>query len=108
MNSPSLVLQIEEVAEKIHKSVSWVYRNAASVGGKKIAGSWFFTEEGVKDAISRGKEVPCSSNNRRTETHKAVRYKKGSAGMGIGHQKESEEAENPDRHGFASALQSVR
>lgn len=45
------ILQPQEIAARLHKSVRWVYDNGGALGGVKIAGSWFFTQEGLENAV---------------------------------------------------------
>lgn len=45
------ILQPQDIAGRLHKSVRWVYDNGNALGGVKIAGSWFFTQEGLENAV---------------------------------------------------------
>jgi len=45
-------LTVNEVANKLKVSVSWVYAHAHLIG-TKVGGIWFFYEEGINDAIRR-------------------------------------------------------
>ena len=51
------VLCARDVAELMGKSLRWVYDHAPDLNGSKIGGSWFWTRQGVSDAIQRGQEL---------------------------------------------------
>jgi hypothetical protein len=36
------ILSVEETAQYLRKSISWVYKNADKLGGRKLGGSLFF------------------------------------------------------------------
>jgi hypothetical protein len=40
--SEKSIMTVEEVAQFMQKSVSWIYKNAATLGGRKLGGSLFF------------------------------------------------------------------
>lgn len=40
------IMDPEEVARYLHKSVSWVYKNWQMLGGRKLRGSLFFPGKG--------------------------------------------------------------
>ena len=52
---PIKLLQPKEIASRLQKSLGWVYAHAGELGASKIGGSYIFTEEGLEDAIQRGK-----------------------------------------------------
>ena len=41
-NSEKSIMTVEETARFMRKSVSWVYKNSADLGGRKLGGSLFF------------------------------------------------------------------
>ena len=41
-NSEKSIMTVEETARFMQKSVSWVYKNSADLGGRKLGGSLFF------------------------------------------------------------------
>ena len=50
-------MTVEETAQFMRKSVSWVYKNADALGGRKLGGSLFFpSKEDLYDSLfSKGK-----------------------------------------------------
>jgi len=74
-------LSVKEVAASMGKSPKWVYTHAKELGGKKL-GNWFFTREGLKNALQGGESVQGSDLSRRQTVLKAVPNKERSLGMG--------------------------
>ena len=50
----AVVLSPKQVAEMLAVSVRWVYSNARLLGGSKVGGKLFFTQDGVNHALQRG------------------------------------------------------
>jgi len=44
-NNEKSIMTLEEVAQFLHKSESWVYKHWKKLGGKKLGGSLFFPEK---------------------------------------------------------------
>ncbi len=78
-------MSIKDVAKELKVSVSWVYTNADLLG-TKIGGMWFFTKEGVEDAIRRRDPVEGSGQTSRVrgKGNKVMGNKKTSRPMGKG------------------------
>ena len=101
------VLKPVEIADMLGKSKTWVYRNALELGASRIGGSWIFTQEGLENALQRGKEVESGASiQRRTPQDNAVRDKKRSprirGGSKEGGSEKREEA--AARHGLDDFL----
>jgi hypothetical protein len=101
-------LDAKDVKHLMRKSLRWVYDHASELGGRKIGGSWFFTEEGLSDAISGREKVAGKSDVRGAKTYGLVRNEKAGQGMGS-RKKKKIKAEGPEhdanRHGLGSFLQ---
>jgi len=76
-------LSIYDVAQELRVSVSWVYANAHLLG-TKLGGMWFFTKEGVEDAIRRREPMEGSGPVSRHKRDEAIRHKKGRVKVGKG------------------------
>ena len=76
------ILSVKEVATYLKASTSWVYAYAPELGGAKIGGTWFFTEEGVDDALSKWQEMASTYHASGAEAYKTVRDEKGSSAVG--------------------------
>jgi hypothetical protein len=78
-------MSINAVAMELKVSVSWVYANAHLLG-TKLGGMWFFTKEGLEDAIRRREPVEGSGQTSRVKDkgNKAVGNKKTGRAMGKG------------------------
>jgi hypothetical protein len=99
-------LDAKEVAKKCGKSTRWVYQNAEELGGKKIAGSWMFTEEVLDYAIVGQVKEKMERESRVERAMSAVRLqnKARSSGLGKGDAGQASENNgdtgNPNRHGL--------
>lgn len=76
-------MSINDVAKELRVSVSWIYANAHLLG-TKIGGMWFFTKEGVEDAIRRREPVEGSGQASRVrgKGNKTMGNKKTGVSMG--------------------------
>jgi len=79
-----MVLSVQELSEKLHKSISWIYKNARELGGVKVAGSWIFTQEGLDNALLGAKQTTMESANHleRPKVSTAIPNQARSQGMG--------------------------
>lgn len=96
-----IILSVAEVSAIMKKSQKWVYNHAGELGASRVGGSWIFTQEGLIDALERGKRVegclPGSGNRQANSAD--VRHKKRSRKMGAGHG-HREVDPDPGRHGL--------
>lgn len=49
-------LTIDQICKMLDKKKSWVYDHAHDLGGIKIGGSWFFTEDNFRLAMATLKD----------------------------------------------------
>tara|TARA_Y100001954_G_scaffold238820_1_gene308750 strand:- start:29194 stop:29640 length:447 start_codon:yes stop_codon:yes gene_type:complete len=108
-----------DVAAALQKSVEWVYKNAADLGGVNVGGRWLFYENNIVEALrptSKGgsdagkTEEPEDGKNRmvwtgdaarRTQEGKKARYQEESLGVGAFDQAEVERVFiDEDPHGL--------
>jgi hypothetical protein len=61
------ILTVKELSAILRKNERWVYANAGKLGAVKISGSWIFTEGGLVNAISTGKQMEGSAEIQRRE-----------------------------------------
>jgi|SRR5208283_4286008 len=99
------ILQPEEIAVRLKKSKRWVYDHGAALGGRKIGGSWFFTEEGLEHAIlgQIEKTVARAGQMEWSATSVRLRHQERSRGLGIGKAKGAAQGvreNDADRHGL--------
>jgi len=99
-------LNAKEVANILRKSPRWVYRNATILGGKKIAGSYLFSEEGLKNAVQGRQEMAGKNHNHGKKVHGSNGNKKRGARMGDRKAKgdKTERRELASRAGFTDFL----
>lgn len=101
-----VMMTIEEVAEYLHKSPSWVYKNWRILGGKKLGGSLFFpAKEELYERIlfKKQKKVEIRLHQKRNQVHGNLvgdkRSGKGSRVQKKGGTEEPETGGNdPNRH----------
>lgn len=92
MNNTPQIMTPKETARLLQKSLKWVYRNAQALGGSKIGGSLFFTDEGVWDAIQRGQKVAGSGDGQpKTGCTEIIQIKERSRRVGTQLQEKSQE-----------------
>jgi len=85
-NSKKSIMTVEEVAQFMGKSASWVYKNSHALGGRKLGGSLFFpSKEDLYDNLFSGKEgvevrlrVPKEATNQSLVQNKNRRQTGGS------------------------------
>ena len=99
----------KKVAEKLQKSLSWVYAHAEELGGVRIGGSWFFTEEGLEVAFQIKRQEGLARTS--TNSGKAVsgRFSHQASGRRLGSKKKTgittrDPEQDPDRHGLGRFL----
>jgi len=100
------IIQPEHIAIKLGKSKRWVYSHALDLGGKKIGGSWFFTEEGFENAILGNDEenVAWTGQVPRSKFSSRLPHKTGSYRLGSKKTKRTTDVgteDDTDRHGLA-------
>jgi hypothetical protein len=69
----------KDVAQQLHKSLQWVYRNAKVLGAARIEGSWIFTEESLEAAIALKREQPIRKYEEMAATEKKRELRKEGA-----------------------------
>jgi hypothetical protein len=100
------ILTPEEVAEFLHKSVSWVYKHSEELGGRKLGGSLFFPrkEELYEHLFPKreGMEVRFHPDSKQVHRCRIQNKNSGkkSNGQKKGGNKQSENRDNPNRHGL--------
>lgn len=97
------------VASKLGKSLKWVYEHGAELGGRRIGGSWFFTEEGLEYAIlgQIEKDVARTSQVARANAPRRLPHKERSRGLGSRKKKSASQGRgeyDADRHGLGKFL----
>src|SRR5271157_1740184 len=94
-----------EIAQKLGKSISWVYRHAGELGAARIGGSSIFTEEALNNAIQTGQQVARNRNGEWPEGIKTSRDQSSSRTMGNRKRKRTQVFDtDPGRHGLAHLL----
>jgi hypothetical protein len=56
-------------------SERWVYNHAEDLGARKIGGRLIWTEQGVRNAIKGGEDLPRNSEEKRGPVHQKVQDK---------------------------------
>lgn len=100
------ILTPQNIAEKLEKSTRWVYQNALQLGGVKIGGSWFFTGEGLKNAVQGREKMAGEGHVSGSKVHSIATNQISCKRMGGKKNKESEKyrQEAASRHGFSNLL----
>jgi hypothetical protein len=103
------ILQPQDIAVRLHRSVRWVYDNGNALGGVKIAGSWFFTQEGLENAIVGQGEgnLESTSQTRRAKISSQLQNKKRSIRVGAQEAQRvirRTKEDNDNRHGLGDLL----
>lgn len=105
------MLSAKEIANKLNKSVGWVYAHAAELGAVRIGGSWIFTERRLNHAILGCEEetVACSSDVGRETTSSHFPYKARGPVMGREEARRvaREREEAARRHGLIDILHKI-
>ena len=101
------ILTPEETAQYLRKSLSWVYKNAEILGGRKLGGSLFFpAKEDLYERIFSKKEgVEVRLHTKRNQVHGSLVQNKNRGQTGgskkKGGNKESETGTgDPNRYGL--------
>lgn len=76
------ILTSKEVARYFRKSVGWVYNHFQELGGFKVGGLIFFTQEGLTNAIQRKQEMAGRGEAGRAQDYKVIQYAKRGRRMG--------------------------
>ena len=107
MTSPELKyyspLRVEAIAVMFGMSKKWVYDHWAKLGGKKIGGTIFFTEQGVRHALQGGQVLESHTEIQRNPGQNQIMPdKKRSLAMGNSREKtaERDRIEGAKRHGL--------
>lgn len=102
MTSPDIKILIpKEIAGILHKSERWVYANAADLGASRIAGSWIFTERGLKDALQReARNMARQGVSSGQTVYKTMQNQKRSQILGGAKEKRVKDNEGSDPHGL--------
>jgi len=101
------IMTPEETARYLRKSLSWVYKNADSLGGRKLGGSLFFpAKEDLYERIfcqRKGVEVRLHQQGNQAYRSLVQNQNRGKNSRGIkkkGVKQPPTGTENPDRHGL--------
>jgi len=101
------IMNIQEAAEYLRKSTSWVYKNWKALGGRKLGGSLFFpSKEDLYESIfQKRKGVAVRLHPEGDQVHRNLvqdkkRSKKGGSRKTKGGIKPGTTITNPDRHGL--------
>lgn len=104
------ILTPEETAQYLKKSISWVYKNAGILGGRKLGGSLFFpAKEDLYEFIfcqRKGVEVRLHPERKTLHRNMVQNQKRGQADRGQkkgGNTKprsSDDQRCNPNRHGI--------
>ena len=101
------IMTPEEVAQYLHKSMSWVYKNWQLLGGRKLKGSLFFPnkEDLYEHLFCKGEGVEIRLHPQWGQVHKRLvqNKKQGEASRSKkkGGDSKSEAGEgDPNRHGI--------
>lgn len=104
------ILTPEEVAQYLHKSLSWVYKNWKVLGGKKLRGSLFFPnkEELYEHLFHKRERMEVRLHPKRNQVYKCFVFNQGRGKIGFGKKKgvdkESKtEDKDPNRHKLLGA-----
>jgi len=101
------IMNVEETAEYLRKSTSWVYKNKEALGGRKLGGSLFFPskEDLYEHLFGKKERVEVRFHPEGNQTHRPmVQNKKRSKTSGSRKKKGGVEKYritdqyNPDRH----------
>ena len=100
------ILSPEEVAEFLHKSVSWVYKHSEELGGRKLGGSLFFPrkEELYEHLFPKRERMEVRFHPEPKQTHK-IRIQNQNRSKKINDQKKGgnrkpKDRDDPNRHGL--------
>ena len=112
IKSKTDIMKVEDVANYLQKSTSWVYKNWKAIGGRKLEGSLFFPKK--EDLYERlfGKEerVEIRLHSERDQAHRNLvqnkkRSKKSRSRKKKGGAKSSSTGKDPNRYGLLGAVQ---
>ncbi len=106
------IMTPEEVAQFLHKSLSWVYKNSQLLGGVKLGGSLFFQskEDLYERLFNKGQGVAVRLHAEGREAHPSLVQNQNTGPTGRSKQKKgvanSTVNQDPNRHGIRGASQS--
>lgn len=66
------VLHVEDITDRLRVSRAWVYAHADQLGGVRIGGKVFFTEEGLANALQGPGEMAGSRQDKRSPRQRDV------------------------------------
>jgi hypothetical protein len=102
------ILTVQEVAEMLKSSTSWVYKIQNELGGFKVGGKLFFTKEGIAHAIETGQELARLRDDRREKVSTSFRNERRGKNLRSRNQKTDQsvvdQGTDPRRYGLASIL----
>jgi hypothetical protein len=107
--NPSKKLKLfkpKDISTILGMSIRWVYEHAKELGGFKLGGQLFFDQEGIENAIQRGKEMAGKGYFPGRSLHLNPADKKRSQRLGNRKDKRAEAGreEEAARHGLARFL----
>ena len=107
------ITTVEEVAQYLGKSVSWVYKNSETLGGRKLGGSLFFPskEDLYDNFFSERKGVEVRLRTQNEAIYQSLVQNKDRSQTGRGNKKRRVEkpatsSGGADRHGLLGPCKS--
>lgn len=109
LKSLMTILTPNQIADTLNKSIRWNYDNGKALGGVRIGGSWFFTKEGLENAIMGQSErnLERTSQISRKKISAGLSNQKGSQGLGATKTKRTARSgkdHDRNRHGLGGIL----
>jgi len=107
MAGEKIIMSVEETAQYLRKSLSWVYKNAELLGGRKLGGSLFFPakEDLYERLFCKREGVEVRLHSKGDQVHRSLVQNKnqsqGSRGKKKrGGKKPETREKSSDRHGL--------
>ncbi len=107
MAGEKTILTPEEIAQYLRKSLSWVYKNAEILGGRKLGGSLFFPakEDLYERIFSKRQGVEIRLHTKGNQVHGSLvqnknRSKTSRSKEKGGNKKSKDGTEDPNRYGL--------
>ncbi|MCM2285338.1 MAG: helix-turn-helix domain-containing protein [Desulfobacula sp.] len=103
------IITIEETAQYLQKSTSWVYKNWKILGGRKLGGSLFFPakEDLYEYLFGKRERVEVRLHPERNQAHGSMVHDKERSTVSRGRKKKggvepglADNRPNPNRHGI--------
>ena len=94
----------KDISIILKKSPRWVYKHALELGGVQVGKSWFFTMEGLKNALQRQQEEQMERCRQAQQgsIYETIREKTRCESLGT--RKKRKVVEDYNRHGLYDVL----